>query len=166
MDPVLEGLVNLYVGGELEVQNGIEGYAFRGKIATLEFLPSKDDSLSLLKVTLEWMAKADGKPLGGGYVPTNGWDEDANLEYACNTDLPNSKIGEPHLPIVQFNMGPEGSMRMIIFNPFTGEMTVLFPKGGSQLDHTQVRWLPDGPKAQADAARRKANTNNSGENTQ
>jgi hypothetical protein len=38
MDPVLYGLVNLYVGGELEVQNGNEGYAYRGKSAYITTL--------------------------------------------------------------------------------------------------------------------------------
>jgi hypothetical protein len=88
MDPVLHGLVKLYVGGELEVQNGNEGYAYRGKIATLEFTPADDHNGALMKVTLEWNAKADGQRLGAGFVPTNGWDEDTTLEYSCNTDLP------------------------------------------------------------------------------
>jgi hypothetical protein len=47
-------------------------------------------------------------------------------------------------------------MRLIISNPYTGETTVLHPRGGSQLNHGNVRWLPDGPKAKIDAARKAA----------
>ncbi len=161
MDPVLHGLVNLYVGGELEVQNGQKGYAYRGKIATLEFVPAGPDTGASLKATLEWNAKADGQRLGAGYFPTNGWDEFTKLDYTCDTDLPSPEIDAPNLPNVMFNMGPEGWMRLIIQNPYTEEVTVLFPRGGSQLNHANVRWLPDGPKAKADAAR----VNNAGDDT-
>jgi hypothetical protein len=161
LDPVLHGLANLFVGGELQVQNGVEGYAYRGKIETLEFVSAGPGTGASLRATLEWMVKADGERLGAGYAPTNGWDEVTRLDYTCNTDLPSPEIGTPNIPNVMFNMDPEGSVQLIIHNPYTGDLTVLFPRGGSQLEHSRVRWLPDGPKAKADAAR----VNNAGDNT-
>jgi hypothetical protein len=153
MDPVLNGVASLYVGGELEVQNGQEGYLYRGKIASLEFIPADDHNGAVLKATLEWNAKADGKRLGGGFVPTNGWDEDTVLDYSCNTDLPDlENVDGPNIPNVIFQT-VEGMLRLIISNPYTGETTVLYPKDGSKLNQDNVRWLADGPKAKAEAAR-------------
>lgn|GEM_PF-4129455 len=148
IDPILVGIAELFVGGELEVI-GLD-YAYRGKIAALAFVPANTKHGAEARVTLEWNAKADGQRMGGGYVPTNGWDEDTELEYTCNTDLPNREIGQPHQPNITFEMMPEG-LRAHIFNPYTSEVTVFYAKGGSQLDTTKVRWLPDGPKAKAES---------------
>jgi len=150
MDPVLAAVIDMFTGGELDIQNGTKGYAYRGRISTLEFNPPSDTESGTLKVILEWNAKADGKRLGEGFAPTNGWDEDTTLEYVCNTTLPSPDIHAPDYPIATLQT-TDGGLRMIIHNPYTNELTVLFPRDGSKLNHDNVRWLPDGPKAQADA---------------
>ncbi|HTE58261.1 MAG TPA: hypothetical protein VK694_05960 [Verrucomicrobiae bacterium] len=150
MDPALVALAGLFEGGEVEIQNGDEGYLYRGKIATLEFVPAGEKNGALLKITMQWCAKAVGQRVGAGFLPTGGWDEDTTLEYTCNTDLPSPDIGAPHIPNVNIQM-VDGLPRLIIHNPYTGELTVLFPRGGSQLNVDNVRWLPDGPRAKAAA---------------
>jgi hypothetical protein len=74
------------VGGELEIQNGMESYLYRGKIATLEFTPVDGHNGALLKA--------------------------------------------PNRPNIMFQT-IDGMLRLIISNPYTGETTVLFPKGGA-----------------------------------
>src|SRR5688572_18534612 len=105
-DPILSGVATLFVGGELEVIS--QTYAYRGKIDTLKFIPAGETRGAEAHVTLQWNAKADGQSMGMGYVPTNGWDEDTELTYVCNTDLPSAGFDEPHKPNVVFEMTPTG----------------------------------------------------------
>jgi hypothetical protein len=153
LDPILQALLNTFVGGEVEVQNPIERYLYRGRIKTI--VSDTSAGYGTLKIGLLWQVKGVVEVHRMAMLPVGGWDETPEsdgLEYSCNTDLPSPEIDAPNIPNAQFI----GGGRMMFRNPYNGEVAVLFPAGGSQLDPEKVRWLPDGPRARADAEANKA----------
>jgi hypothetical protein len=141
VDPILRVLLDTFVGGELEVQNRERNYSYRGGIAAIESVPGTKEEGAHLTIELAWNAAsvdADGQP---SQLPSGGWVESANLAYTCSTELPSPEQGAPNLPNVQLL----ANGRLLITNPYRGELTVLLPKTDSKLDHSRIKQLPDGP---------------------
>jgi hypothetical protein len=105
-----------YVGGQLEVQNTGEGYMYRGEISSA----SVEDEDFVAR--LAWMAKLEGFP-----VLTGRWINEKNLDYSINLGM--------------CSVSDIGNNRLCIQCPITGELSVLFPKGGSRLDPSKVEGL-------------------------
>lgn len=105
-----------FVGGQLEIQNQIEGYIYRGEVAEVGL--ANDE----LQVQFKWFAKGDSLPL-----PTE-WTNQDNTPYGVSliTASP-SDIGEGRIAI---NTG-------FVSN----EMLVFYPPDGSKLDPAKVKGL-------------------------
>ena len=112
-----EELLATFIGGDIEIQNTGEGYLFRGRIKTAKI---EDD---LLVIQQEWTAKNDGGP----NLPTSTWTVDDKNEYGVNLQL--------------YSVSDVGDGRVMLNSPFVGEIAILFPKGGSQLDPSKVSGL-------------------------
>lgn len=110
--PLSSDLVRRYIGGQIEVQNGGEGYLYRGEIASIAVEGADDDAT--LQVTLAWMLKADRFPGMQRWEPVDTRDYAASL--AIYTA---SEIGDGRLSLSSF---------------IVGETVVLFPPGSSTLD--------------------------------
>src|SRR5689334_3141271 len=116
-----------YIGGQLEVQNGMEGYLYRGEIKTAEVTDEGEVS-----ITLNWMAQAEGIEAGRQPIPT-GWISDTKLDYAASLDL---------FTVNDLGPGSDGGGNRICLNSsIIGETTVLYPPDGSKLDPAKVSGL-------------------------
>lgn len=106
-------VANRYAGGQIEVQNAAEGYLYRGEIATIAVEGAGD--AATLKVSLNWMVKADGfPPAVQRWVPVDTRDYTASLVIYTASD-----IGDGRLSLSSF---------------MVGETTILFPPGSSTFD--------------------------------
>lgn len=112
-----EGVLRKFVGGQIEVQNRDEGYLFRGEIKATH-VEDKDDDTSLV-VELEWMAQAEGYPPGPGR-----W---------VKSDAKPYKVS-----LMIYHVSDIGDNRICLQSSIVGEMTILYPKGGSVLDRSKV----------------------------
>ena len=112
----LSGKVRNYVGGQMEVQNPVEGYFFRGEIETIS--ADKTD----LKIHLKWVAKGEGYPP----LPKR-WVKSDNLDYAASLEI--------------YQISEIGDGRIALLSPITNETVVLFPPDGSKLDPSKVEGL-------------------------
>ena len=104
-----------YIGGQMEIQNEVEGYIFRGEV---KMIAVENGSL---KVGFAWLAKGDSFPL-----PTK-WRSDENLDYAANLEL--------------YDISDIGDERLGLQSSIVGEFAVLFPPDGSKLDPAKVEGL-------------------------
>jgi hypothetical protein len=106
----------LYVGGQLEVQNPVERYLYRGEIKTIA-LRGED-----LVVDFTWIAQ------GVGYPPLpKSWVRSKTRNYVASVDLfPSCEID---------------SDRIVMQSPYTNELVVLFSRGGSRLDPSRVEGM-------------------------
>jgi hypothetical protein len=110
-------LLARFVGGDLEIQNKVEGYMFRGLIKSIAV------ENRTLKICFKWLAQAVGYPP----IPTSWeltdpdkWDYELGLDIVAATE--------------------DGLGRIILNASFVGEMNVLFPPGRN-LDPTKVEGL-------------------------
>jgi len=106
-------------GGQLEVQNQIEEYLYRGEIKTARMENSD------LFVKLSWNAKGEGYPP----IP-NHWvnDTDAShLDYAASMDI--------------YQVVEMSEKRLVLNSSIVNETTVLFSRDGSRLDPSKVEGL-------------------------
>lgn len=117
-----------YIGGQIEVQNGIEGYLYRGEIKTAEV-----DGNDELAITLNWMAKGEGIEKGDGPPIPTGWIKDEKLKYNASLLL--------YSVIVIGPSSQGGDNRLCLISHIIGETVVLFPANGSKLDPAKVRGL-------------------------
>jgi hypothetical protein len=121
-------LLAAYIGGQIEIQNGGEGYLYRGEIKTAEV--TSDDELA---ITLNWMAKGEGIEADGNRLPT-GWINDRDqLNYTASLQIYSVS-----------NMGRSregGDDRICLTSTIIGETAVIFPPNGSKLDPAKVRDL-------------------------
>ncbi len=112
-----------YKGGQMEIQNSMEGYLYRGEI--------KDITVEngTLKVRFSWIAKGVGYPkLPEKWVKDDTPAYEANLElYSASNIGPTSEIG--------------GGDRICLFSAITDEVVVIFPPDGSKLDPAKVEGL-------------------------
>lgn len=114
-----------YVGGQMEIQNQVEEYFFRGEISRI----GVDDGS--LNVGFSWLAKGEGYsrdcPIPDRWVREEPKDYTASLEMYSVSDIGSSPDSQ-------------GS-RICLQSSFTNELVVLFPKGGSRLDPSNVQGL-------------------------
>ena len=115
MQPKNEALQR-YVGGQMEIQNHIEEYLYRGEVQAI----SIDDNN--LTVRFAWLAKStDYPPL------PDGWIRAEQLYYAANLKV--------------FSCSDIGNDRICFSLPTTNELVVLYPPAGSKLDPSKVKGL-------------------------
>ena len=107
-----------YIGGQIEVQNPIEGYLYRGEVATITVEGDTPEDATL-KVTLNWMAEGEGFPQF--QRPPVNYD---NREYAAS--------------LIIYAVSDIGDGRLCLNSPITGELVVLFPPNGNKLDPHKV----------------------------
>jgi hypothetical protein len=105
-----------YVGGQLEVQNELEGYLYRGEIATIEVQDGE------LRARMAWMAQADG-------IPPQGWVNSDRLDYAVSLEI---------YAVSEIGPGMVGGARLLLNSEIVGEVVALFPPDGSKLDPRKV----------------------------
>lgn len=140
-DEIATGIFNPYIGGELEIQNEIENYMYRGKVATVSVTDG------ILKVKFAWLARAINDDGGNSVLPTNGWIEDDNLSYSLTLFVgPDASIpGDEGIQLVSARaLDTRG---LVISSGVHNELLVFFLPGKSQLNADRVRWLPEGPYA-------------------
>jgi hypothetical protein len=105
-----------YVGGQMEIQNHIEEYLYRGEVQAISM-----DNDNLI-VRFSWLAK------GIGYPPLpDGWIRDAQLDYAAG--------------LKGCSFSDIGNDRICINFPITRELAVLYPPEGSKLDPSKIKDL-------------------------
>lgn len=109
-----------YAGGQIEVQNLVEAYLFRGEIATIAVVGDGDDAT--LKVTLSWMAKGEGFP-----PFPNHWVSDYTTAYDAS--------------LMIYSVSDIGDGRLCLNSSIVGETVVLYPPDGSKLDPSKVEGL-------------------------
>lgn len=111
-----QDMVDRYVGGQIEIQNQIEGYIYRGEIETITVTDAN------FEVKLTWMAK------GEGYPPLpHRWVNDDELNYGLST--------------LMMSVAEIGDNRLCITSVVSSETIVLFPPDGSKLDPSKVEGL-------------------------
>lgn len=108
-----EGLQR-YVGGQAEIQNSSENYIFRGEISEVSV-----EGLELA-LKFDWLAKGKGMP-PAGWVKADRDDYAISLEMCGVSDISAGRLCIDCAPI--------------------GELTILYPKGGSRLDPSKVEGL-------------------------
>ncbi len=110
-------LAATFVGGQLEVQNEVEGYLYRGEIATATV------EEGTLKINLVWMTK------GEGFLPPlpERWVSDNSLTYDASLSI--------------YGVGDIGDGRISLNCWVVHELAVLYPPGGSKLDPAKVEGL-------------------------
>ena len=99
-----------YDGGQLEVQNEIEGYKYRGEIKTARIIGSS------VVVTLVWEAKMgrDGQ-----------WHASSHTDYRASLEI--------------YRVSLRDNGRLVLESWITGELTVFFPPDYPQkLDRSKV----------------------------
>jgi len=110
-----------FVGGQMEIQNGIENYVYRGEIETITY----DANENTLHVRFAW--------LGKGALPPTEWIEALGLYVSWSMSICEiSDIGPGHL----------GGRRLCLNVPITGELVVIFPPDGSKLDRSKIKEVP------------------------
>lgn len=152
MDPLLEVLLQPYIGGELEIMSPFtadDGYRYRGRIATISATPPRGTMPGKLTVELAWRAKAVDSQGKLSNTPTGGWVEDTELSYTCRTQsiiqhsgsYGREEWGAPALvPCVSLHED-----RIVVTNPNTSEVAMLHRHDGNKLDLKQVSWLAHPP---------------------
>jgi hypothetical protein len=113
------GVLEKYVGGQMEIQNRGESYIFRGEIKTIAIDATEQE----LVVKFNWLAKGDGFPP----IP-NKWVNQGRLDYAAGVELFSS-------------CSDIGNDRLCFGSQIIGELVVLYPPGGSVLDPAKVEGL-------------------------
>lgn len=111
-----QGAIDRFVGGQLEVQNENEGYLYRGEITSLEITGEGDERV--LVVNFRWFAK-----MGEDY------------KWLVSEPKPYS------ISLMIYGVSDIGDGRLCLISSIIGEVTVLFPPGGSKLDPAKVRGL-------------------------
>lgn len=106
-----------YVGGQLEVQNALDGYLYRGEIQSVEL----DDMT--LTLQLAWMAQGEGFPP----MPLR-WVDSPRKAFSA------------HLGIyAASNIGPgtTGSDRLCLMSIDGRETAILYPPDGSRISQPE-----------------------------
>ncbi|MFC1721758.1 hypothetical protein ACFL0Z_02500 [Patescibacteria group bacterium] len=113
-------VLSKYVGGQLEIQNKIEEYLFRGEIANASVTDGEDKEL---KIQFRWIAKGDGYPP----LPTK-WVNHEDTNYAVS--------------LMTANHTDQGNGRLVVQTGFvSNELLVFLPPSGSKLDPKKVEGL-------------------------
>lgn len=113
-----------FVGGQIEAQNEVERYMYRGAISAIR-MEGND-----LVAELAWMAKGEGGPP----IPSK-WVVDDNKPYRASMEIYSVS-----------NIGPSGGEvgggdRICLQSFIVNETTILFPADGSKLDPAKVEGL-------------------------
>lgn len=109
-----------YVGGQMEFQNQIERYLYRGEIATA--VVEGEGNNATLNVTFRWLAKGEGYPP----LPTR-WVADTKLDYSVS--------------LVVCSVSNIGHGRTNLSNWVTIENVTFFLPDDSKLDPAKVEGL-------------------------
>jgi hypothetical protein len=108
--------VERFKGGQMEIQNQVEEYLYRGEVATIAIEQEK------LVVKFAWLAKGEGFPP----IPEK-WVKDDKLDYNASLQI--------------YTVNDQGDGRTVLHSSIVGETVVLFPLGGSKLDPSKVEGL-------------------------
>ena len=106
-----------YIGGQMEIQNQVEAYLYRGEI---ESIAIKNNAL---QVRFRWLAKGEGFPP----LPHRWIKADKPLDYVASLAI--------------YHESGSGDDRLCFESRISNELVVLFPKGGSRLDPSKVEGL-------------------------
>ncbi|MGD0729064.1 MAG: hypothetical protein ABR981_03235 [Candidatus Micrarchaeaceae archaeon] len=109
---ILEGRIDSYKGGQLEIQNQGEHYYYRGEIKDV----SIDKARNEINVKFLWLAKATSFDV----VPSQEWIKDSQLDYTANLEI--------------YGVSDIGQGRTAIYSSIVDELAVFFPKGGSRME--------------------------------
>jgi hypothetical protein len=134
MDQQVRDRIQSFVGGELEIQNAMENYAYRGPIQDIVV-----DDEGTLRVTFIWQAKSVDEMGNNSQYPRGGWVREERNTHNLSLELSPMEGETAPTPLASFSEIGEG--RLVIHNPYVGELLTLFPQGGSQLDPSEVRGL-------------------------
>lgn len=107
-----------FVGGDIEIQNKKENYLYRGPIKAITIV---EDDLVVVTTWLAQMIKdeAEAKALGQRWKLVVGHEPYRTPLQICTV----SDVGEG---------------RLCLISPVIGELTMLYPAGGSQLSQSRV----------------------------
>lgn len=110
--------VQTFAGGQMEVQNQVEGYIVRGEIHDLRLNRTEQDGKLdniELEVNFNWVVRA-----GFNVLPVGNWLEEENRHYS--TTLFNSTARM------------DDNKRLIIVSQITNELIVFYPPGYSDFN--------------------------------
>lgn len=119
---ITDELLRRYIGGQVEIQNSFEKYLFRGEIASIEIERDEDSREPMLAFTLAWMAECVGYP-----AQPERWVLHDDLGHGIDLSV-----------CIAAQLGDN---RLMFTHSYTGEVAVLYPLGGSQLDPAKVEGL-------------------------
>jgi hypothetical protein len=104
-----------FVGGQMEVQNSIEDYIYRGQISTAEVIQNQ------LVVTFEWLARLE---IAKTPDQQTRWVPSDRSSYAISLLFYSVKTIGP---------GEQGSDRLCLLSGVSAEVAILFPPNGSRM---------------------------------
>jgi hypothetical protein len=110
-----------FVGGEAEITNTFESYAYRGRIETIEIVGDA------LKIKFEWLAKNQGGISEHGIPKSADWDAETDLNYGISLGFG--------------GLNDIGKNRLSYKSWITHEQLILFPEGGSVMNPEHVHGL-------------------------
>jgi len=113
---VTSELLSKFVGGQLEIQNRIEEYIYRGEVS--EAVVNGNE----LHVKFKWVAKGDGLPLPAKWVNEKKTTYDVSLLTSSITEIDSGRIA------IQTRF-------------VSNEILVFYPPNGSKLDPAKVEGL-------------------------
>jgi hypothetical protein len=105
-----------FVGGQAEAQNNIEEYLYRGEIEEIKVVGDTANNNHDLSIKFAWLAKYD--------YAAGQWKNYHQLNYTSS--------------LFAASANDIGDNRIAISFPFSKELLVLFPNGGSRLDPNEV----------------------------
>ncbi|HET9412387.1 MAG TPA: hypothetical protein VFO38_06150 [Candidatus Saccharimonadales bacterium] len=149
MDPLLEVLLQPYIGGELEISSPFtaeDGYRYRGQILAISATSPQGTTPGKLTIKLAWRVKAVNAQGELSNLPTGGWVEDTELSYTCRTQhifQHNENYGREEFELTLVPCVSLEEDKIVVMNPNTNEVAMLFRNDGDKLDQNKVRWLAD-----------------------
>ncbi len=109
-------LLEAFINGQLEIQNQIEGYIYRGEIENVDVTNNE------LNVVFKWLAKGNELPLPSEWINENNKTYSLNLEMSNINDI--DELG-----------------RIILNSAISNDLLVFYPPNGSKLNPKEIKGL-------------------------